>query len=131
MKKVIFAVLAAFVMSLGMISCSSSPQDKLVSLAEEMVSTLKDAHIKSADDAKALKEKIDKISKEGEEISAAFEKEMEGLSDTEKLKKLGEMTEFMEKASKLKDEAEAEVKRLKKEAEENNVDLGDLDLDIM
>jgi hypothetical protein len=131
MKKVIFAVLAAFAMSLGMISCSSSPQDKLVSLAEEMVSTLKDAHIKSADDAKTLKEKIDKISKEGEEISAAMEKEMEGLSDTEKLKKLGEMTEFLEKASKLKDEAEAEVKRLKKEAEENNVDLSDLDLDIL
>ena len=56
MKKVIFAVLAAFMVSLSFTSCSSSPEEKMMSIMEDMVSALKDTHIKSADDLKALKE---------------------------------------------------------------------------
>ena len=74
MKKVLFAVLAAFMVSLSFTSCSKSPEGKLMSLMEDAVSIMKDTHIKSADDVKSfltnlkdIQSKIEVLAKENEE----------------------------------------------------------------
>ena len=66
MRKTIFAVLTAFVMSLAFVACSSSPEDKIVSTMEDMVSYIKGFHIKSADDLNKLTDKIATFKKETE-----------------------------------------------------------------
>ena len=71
----IFAVLAAFMVSLSFTSCSSSPEDKMVGLLEDAVSIMKDTHIKSQDDVKALAEKMKKISEEAEKEGERLQKE--------------------------------------------------------
>ena len=70
MKKVIFAVLAAFMVSLSFTSCSKSPEGKVMGLMEDAISIMKDTHIKSADDVKAFAEKMKPI-KEGVEKAKA------------------------------------------------------------
>ena len=124
MKKVIFAVLAAFMVSLSFTSCSKSPEGKMFGLMEDAISIMKDTHIKSADDVKALAEKMKPI-KEG--VDKAMEEMMEAYKDksAEELKELGE--KFEEQSKKLGAEAEKEGARLKKEAEEAGVDLSELD----
>ena len=127
MKKVIFAVLAAFMVSLSFTSCSSSPEDKMMGCLKDMVSALKDTHIKSADDVKALKEKMESIKKDFEEAQKALEEKMKGMSDEEK-KAYEEEAEkkYKEEASKIMEELPKEMERLQKEATEANIDPADL-----
>ena len=129
MRKMIFAVLAALVMSLGFMSCSSSsPEKKLIGLMEDVVSILKDTHIKSADDVAALKDKMETIKKD---VMAVTTELMDSYKDKspEELAKLAESMKDLEKQSdKLSKEIEAEGERLEKEAEAAGVELGDLDV---
>ncbi len=124
MKKVIFAVLAAFMVSLSFTSCSKSPEGKVMGLMEDAISIMKDTHIKSADDVKAFAEKMKPI-KEG--VEKAMSEMMEAYKDKDpkELEELG--NKFEEQAKKLGDEAEKEGARLKKEAEDAGVDLSELD----
>ena len=125
MKKMIFAVLAAFVMSLGFVSCSGGPEDQFIGAMKDMVSALKGTTIKSADDVKQLKEKVEKCKKDIEAASLAM---MNAYKDKpEDLKKVQEkINKEMESLGK---DAEAETKRLKEEAEKAGVDISDLELD--
>ena len=124
MKKVIFAVLAAFMVSLSFTSCSKSPEGKVMGLMEDAISIMKDTHIKSADDVKAFAEKMKPI-KEG--VEKAMSEMMEAYKDKDpkELEELG--NKFEEQAKKRGDEAEKEGARLKKEAEDAGVDLSELD----
>lgn len=128
MKKVIFAVLAAFMVSLSFTSCSKSPEGKVMGLMEDAVSIMKDTHIKSADDVKALAEKMKPI-KEG--VEKAMSEMMEAYKDKDpkELEELG--NKFEEMAKTIGAEAEKEGARLQKEAEEAGVDLSEIeDLDL-
>ena len=124
MRKMIFAVLAAFMVSLSFTSCSKSPEGKMMSLMEDAVSVMKDTHIKSADDVKALGEKMKTIK---EDIEKAMTEMMEEYKDKDpkELEEIGK--KFEEQAKKLAEEAQKEGERLQKEAAENNVDLSELD----
>ena len=124
MKKMIFAVLAAFMVSLSFTSCSKSPEGKVMSLMEDAVSIMKDTHIKSADDVKAFAEKMKPI-KEG--VEKAMEELMEAYKDKDpkELEEIGK--KFEEQSKKIGEEAEKEGKRLQKEAEEAGVDLSELE----
>ena len=127
MKKVIFAVLAAFMVSLSFTSCSKSPEEKMIGVFEDMVSTLKDTHIKSADDVKNLKEKMEGLQKEMEEAQKEMEEKVKAMSEEEQ-KEFNEKTEkeFKEKVNKLMEELPAELERLQKEATEAGIDPSDL-----
>ena len=128
MKKVIFAVLAAFMVSLSFTSCSKSPEGKVMSLMEDAVSIMKDTHIKSADDVKALAEKMKPI-KEGVEKAMGEMMEAYKDKDPKELEELG--NKFEEMAKTIGAEAEKEGARLQKEAEEAGVDLSEIeDLDL-
>lgn len=120
----IFAVLAAFMVSLSFTSCSKSPEGKVMSLMEDAVSIMKDTHIKSADDVKAFAEKMKPI-KEG--VEKAMEELMEAYKDKDpkELEEIGK--KFEEQSKKIGEEAEKEGKRLQKEAEEAGVDLSELE----
>lgn len=130
MKKVIFAVLAAFMVSLSFTSCSKSPEDKIVSCMEEMLSVMKDTHIKSADDVKALKEKMESIKKDAEEAQKALTEKMKGMSE-EEMKEFAEKNKDLEqKVSDVMKALPAEIERIQKEATEAGVDISELDLDL-
>ena len=123
MKKVIFAVLAAFMVSLSFTSCSKSPEGKVIGLMEDVVSALKDTHIKSQDDVTKLAEKLKTIKEDSEkamkELAEAYkDKSQDELKEIQK--------EYAEKVEKIEKEAEAEGERLQKEAAEANVDLSPL-----
>lgn len=125
MKKVIFAVLTAFVMSLGFASCSSSsPQDKILDSMDELVTLMKKTHIKSADDVKVLKEKAEAIKKD---VETAMEQLTKDKSPEELLKLATELKDFEKKTEELSKTGDAEIERLKKEAEAAGVDVDALD----
>ena len=124
MKKVIFAVLAAFMVSLSFTSCSKSPEGKLLGLMEDAVSIMKDTHIKSQDDVKALAEKMKPLQ---EEVQKAMKEMMEAYKDKTP-EELQKMSQELEKKSKdIAAEAEKEGERLQKEAAEAGVDLSELE----
>lgn len=124
MKKMIFAVLAALMVSLSFTSCSSSPEGKIMGLMEDAVSVMKDTHIKSADDVKALVEKMKPLKAD---IEKAMEEMMEAYKDKDP-KELEELSnKFEEQAKKLGEEADKEGERLQKEAAEAGVDLSELE----
>jgi len=130
MKKVFFAVLAALVMSLGLTSCSSSPEKQMIGIMEDMLSIIKDAKISSADDAKALveklapfKEKMENVSKEM--VKAYADKSPEEMADIQE-----SMKDLEKKAEEITNEMNKEGERLEKEAEAAGVDLSDLDLNV-
>ena len=125
MKKVIFAVLTAFVMSLGFASCSSSsPQDKILDSMDELVTLMKKTHIKSADDVKVLKEKAEAIKKD---VETAMEQLTKDKSPEELLKLATELKDLEKKTEELSKTGDAEIERLKKEAEAAGVDVDALD----
>lgn len=120
MKKMIFAVLAAFMVSLSFTSCSKSPEEQMIGYMEDLVSLLKDTHIKSADDVKTLAEKVKKIQANVEELQKSVGEDYESKLSEEETKAL------MEKMGTVMKELAPEVERLEKEAAEANVDLDDL-----
>ena len=125
MKKMIFAVLAAFMVSLSFTSCSKSPEEKMIGYMEDMVSLLKDTHIKSADDVKTFAEKAKKIQADVEELQKSVGKDYESKLTEDEQKAL------MEKMETVMKEIAPEMERIQKEAAEANVNLDDLkDLDL-
>ena len=124
MKKVLFAVLAAFMVSLSFTSCSKSPEGKLMSLMEDAVSIMKDTHIKSADDVKAFADKMKPLK---ESIEKAQVELLEAYKDKDP-KELEEIVnKFEEQAKNLGAEAEKEGARLQKEAEEAGLDISEFE----
>ena len=124
MRKTIFAVLAAFVMSLAFVSCSSSPEDKVESTMEEMVSFIKGFHIKSADDLNKL---TDKMATFKNEIEGAIEELTTGKSPEELMKLAEQMESLEKKMTKLTADMEKEAERLESEAKEAGLDLDNLE----
>lgn len=123
----IFAVLAAFVMSLGFMSCGpSTPEEKMVSIMEDALSILKDTHIKSADDAKAFVEKFKPLKEEANKVIEEFIEQYKDSSPEELAKSMEELQKNNEKIGK---ELEAEIDRLEKEAKDAGVDLDALGLE--
>lgn len=135
MKKMFFAVIAAFVMSVSITSCggsssseenaseekieSLSPEDQVLGCMQEMVDIMKSTTIKSAEDAQALKEKMEGVQKKVEEITKTFEEKMKDMSEEDQKK-------YIEKVTALQEEGQVEVERLQKEAEEIGVNLDEL-----
>ena len=127
MKKVIFAVLAAFVMSLSFTSCSSSPEDKMLGLIEDMVSVMKGTHIKSMDDVKTLKEKLQGMKSEVEKVSMEMMEAYKDKSPEELVKLAESMKDIEAKIEKVQKDGEKEVERLKGEAEAAGLDVEELE----
>lgn len=138
-----FAAIAAFVMSVSFTSCGGStsseeksseekvettseekaeslaPTDKMLSCMEKMVSIMKDTSIKSAEDAQALKEKMEGIQKEVEEISNTLSDEMKNMSEED-------VAKYLEKVNDLQAAGQAEAERLEEEAKAIGVELDNL-----
>jgi len=130
MKKVIFAVLTAFVMSFSLTSCGGSPENQMIGIMEDMLSVIKDTHISSADDAKALVEKLapfkEKMENAAQEMMKAYaDKSPEEMAEIE-----ASMKDLEKQSEKITSELEKEGERLEKEAKEAGVDLSQLDLKI-
>jgi hypothetical protein len=126
MKKTIFAVLAAFVMSLGFMSCSSGgPEDKMISLMEDMVSVMKSTHIKSADDVNTLKGKLEGMKSEVEKVTNELMEAYKDKSPEELMKLAESMKGLEEKMDKVQKEGDKEMERLKGEAEALGLDLSE------
>ena len=101
-----------------------SPEDKLVGLMEDAVSIMKDTHIKSQDDVKALAEKMKPLK---ENVENAIKEMIEAYKDKDP-KELEQMSKNIEeKMKKISEEAEKEGERLQKEAAEAGVDLSELE----
>lgn len=128
MKRVFIAVLAAFVMSLGFVGCSSSPADKMISVTKDMLSILKSTEIKSEQDVKDLAAKFEDLKKEAQEIEKAMEEETKNMSDEEKLSYVADMMKTMSEVGDLEKEMKTEIKRLEKEAKAAGVNLDGIDL---
>ncbi len=126
MKKTIFAVLAAFVMSLGFMSCSGGgPEDKMISLMEDMVSVMKSTHIKSADDVNTLKGKLEGMKSEVEKVTNELMEAYKDKSPEELMKLAESMKGLEEKMDKVQKEGDKEMERLKGEAEALGLDLSE------
>lgn len=138
MKKLIFALLALFMVSTVVVSCDNkkskkdeeeelTPAEQMIACMEDMVDVLKDTHIKSTDDVKDLKEKMDGIKKDFDEAQKALEEELKEMSDEER-KEFEEKTEkqFEEKVYKLMEDLPKEMERLQKEATEANIDASEV-----
>jgi uncharacterized coiled-coil protein SlyX len=127
MKKVLLAVLAAFVMNLGMVSCSSTPADKKLGAMEEALSIVKSTHIKSAEDVKALVEKIKPL----KEKAISANTELMNLNRSKSPEELSEINEEMAEMGKQIDQMAVEMnkegERLEKEAQEAGIDLSAFD----
>lgn len=121
MKKMIFAVLATFVMSLTMISCGGekAPEDKMIGLMEDMVSLVKDTHIKSADDVKTFALKMKDIQSTMEKLQKEVGEDYELPEDKEK--------ELEEKVGKLTEQLMPELQRVMQEAKDADIDPEDLE----
>ena len=118
--------MAAFVMSLGFMSCSGgSPEDKMVSLMEDMVSVMKSTHIKSADDAKTLKGKLEGMKADVEKLTNELMEAYKDKSPEELMKLAESMKGLEEKMEKVQKEGDKEMERLKGEAEALGLDLSD------
>ncbi len=130
MKKVFFAVLAALVMSLGLTSCSSSPENQMIGIMEDMLSVIKDAKITSVDDAKALVEKLAPFKEKMEAASKEITKAYADKSPEELAELQASMKDLEKKAESITNEMSKEGERLEKEAEAAGVDLSSLDLDL-
>ena len=120
MKKLFFAVLAAFMVSLSFTSCSSSPEKQMMGYMEDMVSLLKDTHIKSADDVKAFAEKAKSIQEKVEKLQESVGKDYESKLSEEEQK---EMEKQMEE---LTSQIFPELQRIQKEAQEAGLSEEDL-----
>lgn len=116
----IFAVLAAFMVSLSFTSCSSSPEKKMIGYMEDFVSLMKDTHIKSGDDVKAFVEKAKDIQTKMEELQKSVGEDYESNLSEEAQK------ELEEQMSKLSQEILPELTRIQKEAQEANLTEEDL-----
>ena len=119
-------MLAAFVMSLAFVACSSSPEDKVVSLMEDAVSLVKGTHIKTADDVATLTKKMQSFKSD---VDKAMSEILESYKDKspEELMKMAENLSGMEKkVDELSKTLEKETERLEKEADAAGLDLDDL-----
>ena len=120
----IFAVLAAFVMSLSFTACSGAPEDKFLSAMEDAVSVLKDTHIKSIDDVKALKTKMEQVKKDVEAAQGDLIEAVTKMTP-EEMAKFSEKVE--KKSEELSSKADTETKRLIEEAKAAGIDESELD----
>ena len=126
MKKTIFAVLAAFVMSLGFMSCSGgSTKDKMVGLMEDMVGVMKSTTIKSAEDVKTLKGKLEGMKADVEKLTNELMEAYKDKSPEELMKLAESMKGLEEKMDKVQKEGDKEMERLKGEAEALGLDLSE------
>ena len=126
MKKVIFAVLAAVVMSLGLASCSSSPEEKLIDVMDDIVSVLKSTHLKTADDVKGLATKLDGLKEKTQKMTEELLESYKDMTPEELTKLTESMKPMEEKVEKLQKDYAKEMERLKKEAKDAGLELDDL-----
>ena len=126
MKKAIFAVMAAFVMSLGFMLCSGgSTEDKMVGLMEDMVGVMKSTTIKSAEDVKTLKGKLEGMKADVEKLTNELMEAYKDKSPEELMKLAESMKGLEEKMDKVQKEGDKEMERLKGEAEALGLDLSE------
>lgn len=143
MKKLIFALLALFMVSAVVVSCDNkkskkdkeekeevydTPEEELLALMKDAVSLMEDTHIKSSDDVKDLAGEMKPIK---EKVEKAMMEMMEAYKDKDP-KELEELSkELEEEFEEISRRAEKEGERLQKEATEAGVDLSELnDLDL-
>ena len=122
MRRLFFAVIA-LVLSLSFVSCSSSPEEKIIDSMEEMTSFVKGFHIKSADDITKLNDKLEKFKTEiGEAVEGLYKEKQEEL-----LEMAGNLSRLDEKIDKMTKDIEKEGKRLEKEAEAAGLDISEFE----
>lgn len=107
---------------------SDDPMKQMVGLTKDFVKVIKNTHINSAADAEALKAKAESFEAKIQDVQAAMEKQMEGMSDEEKLTFATSMIGVAKEFEGIEKDIDAEMERLKKEAEAAGIDLEDLDL---
>ena len=120
MRKTIFAVLAALVMSLGFMSCSGSPEEEMVGYLEDMVALVKDTHIKSSDDVKTFAKKAKDLQEKVEALQKKYGKDYESTLSEEEQKEIGD------RMTKIMMELMPEMERLQKEAKDADLSPEDL-----
>ena len=143
MKKLIFALLALFMVSAVVVSCDNkkskkdkeekeevydTPEEELLALMDDAVSIMEDTHIKSADDVKDLADEMRPIK---ENVERAMKELMETYKDKDP-QELEELSKELEDEFKeITRRAEREGERLQTEAAEAGVDISELeDLDL-
>lgn len=115
---VIIGLVLSIILWSSVNSSPMSPEDKLLGGMEEMVNVMKNTHIKSAEDAKALKVKLEGIRKEVEEdedIQATIKK-MKDMSEEG-------VSKHYEKFDRLIYEGQVEADRLNEEAKALGIDF--------
>lgn len=114
----------ALVLSLSFVSCSSSPEEKIIDSMEEMTSFVKGFHIKSADDITKLNDKLEKFKTEiGEAVEGLYKEK----TQEELLEMAGNLSRLDEKIDKMTKDIEKEGKRLEKEAEAAGLDISEFE----
>lgn len=126
MKKMIFAVIAAFIVSLAFTSCGG-PEAKLVSLHKDKLELLKDTKLKKKDDVKELKEKLKDINKDIEDVEDELEKKLDDMDDDERDDYKEDFEDLADEFQDIKKDINKEIKRLYEEARDNELDLDGID----
>ena len=116
MKKTLFVVLTALVMSLAFSACgSSSPEEQMMGYMENLSSLLKETHIKSGSDVRTFAEKARKIQDKADALKQKYGKDYESdLSEEEEQKLQSRMEALMNQMI-------PEMKRIQEEAASANL----------
>lgn len=116
MKRTIFVVLTALVMSLSFMACSSSsPEEQMIGYMEDLVSVMKDTHIKSGSDVKTFAKKVKKIQDNVDALKEKYGNDYKSELSEEEQKKMEERLE------KLMSDLFPEMQRIQKEATNANL----------
>lgn len=152
MKKLVFALMAAMVMSFAFMACSQKktagspeevaanvtesleaitgePEDQMKEVITFFAETMKATHIKSEADLETLKTLLKAFTQKMQAIQTAVEKKMEGMSDEDKFAYAGKMMGLAKELGSFEDDVQKETERLKSEAEALGLDIEKLGLD--
>ena len=152
MKKLVFALMTAMVMSFAFTASSQKkasgnpeevaanvtesleaitgePEDQMKEVIKTFAEAMKAMHIKSEADLNNLKTVMKAFAQKMESIQSAVEKKMEGMSDEDKFAYAGKMMGLSEELGGIEKEVEKETERLKSEAEAAGLSIENLDID--
>lgn len=152
MKKLVFALMAAMVMSFAFTACSQKktsgspeevaanvtesleaitgePEDQMKEVIKVFAEAMKATHIKSEADFESFKTMTKAFAQKMQSIQSAVEKKMEGMSDEDKFAYAGKMMGLSEELGGFEEQVQKESERLKSEAKALGLDIEKLGLD--
>ena len=133
MKKLLFGLLALFMMSAVALSCDDkkskkekedvefTSEEQFVSSLEDLLDLVKVAHIRNSRDARNFSKAFNEIKDEIDQLTKQFEDENTKLSDAEK-------KTIERKVQRLLEDIMEEIRRIQREARDAGVDESELGL---